>query len=202
MRAAIQLFADRGPDATTIAMLARRARVNRRMLYYYFGNKEGLYRAAIEDVYVQSSVIEDELSLEALSAEELIERFIRSHHEFLTKHPEFVRLLLWENLRQGCTAREVDMAGLKAPAVDALHAALKRGKAEGRIRKTVDAKQLFISCLALSYFYFSNQYTVGRALGFDLTTPKAIEKRVTHVVRLLLDGIRAHSNVRGARRRA
>ena len=112
LRAAIQLVADRGPDATTIAMLARRARVNRRMLYYYFGNKEGLYRAAIEDVYVQSSVIEDELSLEALSAEELIERFIRSHHGFLTKHPEFVRLLLWENLRQGCTAREVDMAGL------------------------------------------------------------------------------------------
>ena len=77
------------------------------------------YRAAIESVYAQSSVIENELAFESLEIVELIKTLIRSHHDFLDNHPEFVRLLLWENLRQGSTARDVDLGALKAPAVEA-----------------------------------------------------------------------------------
>jgi hypothetical protein len=64
------------------------------------------------------------------------------------------------------------------------------GRTPPEIRADVDEKQLLVSCMALSFFYFSNQYTLGQALGFDLAAPETIEKRIAHVVSLLLDGIR------------
>jgi len=199
LRAAIALFAEHGPSATTIRMLAKRARVNRRMLYYYFGSKEGLYRAAMRSMYEQNAIVEAELSRAGLSAEKLLERFVRALYEFLSEHPEFVRLLTWENLRQGRSVRHVDTDAVMAPVLEALRVALERGKAEGRFRRNVDEKQLLISCMALSFFYFANRHTVSRALGVDLASGDAVEKRVKHVVRLLLDGIRVSGNRRRAR---
>ncbi len=193
LHAGIVLFAEHGPDATTVEEISTAARVNRRMLYHYYESKEGLYRAVIRHMYEQSTEIEVELSHVLLPADELLERIIRSYYEFLSQRPEFVRLLTWENLHHGLTAREVDIGALKAPVVDALRIALERGRQNGRFRDDIDEKQLLISCMALSFFYFSNRHTVSQALGFDLATPEAIDKRVRHVVRLLLDGIRARN---------
>jgi TetR/AcrR family transcriptional regulator len=126
-----------------------------------------------------------------LPAEELLEKMIRAYYGFLASHPEFVRLLTWENLRWGRSARALEMDAFKAPIIEALRIALARGKQEGRFRRDVDERQLLISCLALSFFYFSNRHTMSQALGFDLASPAAIESRIQHVLRLLLDGIRA-----------
>ena len=195
LKAGLKLFSDRGPDATTVEMLAKSARINRRMLYHYFGSKEGLYRAVIRRMYEKSSELEIELSHLMLPAEELLGRLIRAHFEFLSGNPEFVRLLSWENLRHGRTTQKVDLSGLKAPAIQALRLVLNRGKKEGVFRNDLDENQLFISCLALSFFYFSNRYTVSQTLGVDLAKPKAIESRIRHVSELLLDGIRAPEKI-------
>ena len=138
------------------------------MLYHYFGSKEGLYRASLRHVYGQLSSTEVALADMVLPAEELLERLIRAEYAFLASHPQHVRLLTWENLRRGKAAREADLSSFKAPILEALRIALDRGQREGRFRADVDEKQLLISCLALSFFYFSNQYTLGQALGFDL----------------------------------
>jgi len=200
LRAGIALFAKHGPSATTIRMLAGRAGVNRRMLYYYFGSKEGLYRAAMRSMYEQNAIVETELSRPGLSAEELLDRFVRALYAFLSAHPEFVRLLTWENLRQGRTVRHVDIGAVMEPVVEALRVALDRGKSEGRFRRDIDEKQLLISCMSLSFFTFANRHTVSRAVGVDLASSDAVERRVKHVVRLLLDGIRVHEDGRRPRR--
>ena len=190
LEAGVEVFSERGPDGGSVSMIAARAGINRRMLYHYFGSKEGLYRAALRHVYEQLSSAEVALADILLPVEELLERLIRAEYAFLAAHPQHVRLLTWENLRHGKAALEADLSSFKAPILEALRIALDRGQREGRFRADVDEKQLLISCLALSFFYFSNQYTLGRALGFDLTTPEAIEARIRHVVSLLLDGIR------------
>jgi len=190
LQAGVKLFARRGPDGASVAMIARQARLNRRMLYHYFGSKSGLYRAVIRYAYEQISSAEVELAHVILPAEELLEKMIRAYYQFLAGHPEVVRLLTWENLRQGKAAREIDITTFKAPIIQALRIALTRGKEEGRFRKNIDEKQLLISCMALSFFYFSNRHTIGQALGVDLAAPEAIEKRIRHVLTLLLDGIR------------
>ena len=189
LQAGIKLFARRGPDATTVEMIARFATINRRMIYHYFKSKAGLYRAVIQRMYEDSVAVEIELAHMLLPAEELLERMIRSQYEYFAEKPEFVRLLTWENLRQGRTAKEVDIFSIKAPILQALGIVLERGKQEGRFRSDVDEKQLLISCMALTFFYFSNQHTVGRMLRFDLVSKQALRKRVRHVVRLLLHGI-------------
>jgi TetR/AcrR family transcriptional regulator len=193
------VFAERGPDATTVELLARKAGVNRRMLYHYFGSKEGLYQAVIRRAYEELSSAEVELAHMLLPAEELLEKMIRAYYGFLAGHPEVVRLLTWENLRRGRAARELGLSTLKAPIIQALSIALERGRREGRFRRDIDERQLLISCMALSYFYFSNRHTLSEALGDDLGSAAAIERRVRHVLNLLLDGIRAGNGAHRAR---
>ena len=200
LRAGVKLFSARGPDGATVAMIAREARLNRRMLYHYFESKEGLYRAVIRHAYEELSSIEVELAHVLLPAEELLEKMIRANYRFMAGNPQVVRLLLWENLRQGKAARKIDLSAFKAPIIEALRIALARGKREGRFRRNIDEKQLLISCMALSFFYFSNRHTVSRALGFDMASPGAIDKRIKHVVRLLLSGIRANHTRNQVRR--
>jgi len=193
LRAGGRLFAARGPEGATVAMIAREARLNRRMLYHYFGTKEGLYRAVIERAYGEISSVDVALIDTLLPAETLLKRMIRAYHDFFIEHPEVVRLLAWENLREGRSARKLELSAFKAPIVEALRVALARGKKEGRFRSDVDEKQLLISIMALCFFYFSNRFTLGQALGSDLFSPAAIDRRVRHVARLVLDGIRADS---------
>jgi TetR/AcrR family transcriptional regulator len=201
LEAGVEVFSERGPDAGSVSMIAARAGINRRMLYHYFGSKEGLYRAALRHVYGQLSSTEVALADMVLEVEELLERLIRAEYAFLASHPQHVRLLGWENLRRGKSALEADLSGFKAPILEALRIALDRGQREGRFRADVDERQLLISCLALSFFYFSNQYTLGQALAFDLTTRRAIEKRIRHVVSLILDGIRERNHKKRENRR-
>lgn len=186
-----RLFAERGYDGVTVAMISREARLNRRMIYHYFGDKEGLYRAVIARAYERLSAMEAELAASDAPAEELIERMVRAYYGFLGEHPEIVRLLTWENLREGRTARSLDIASAKTPILEALAKALDRAKSEGRFRGNVDERQLLVSCMALSFFYFSNRYTLSQSVGGDFSGEEAVESRVRHVVRLVLDGIRA-----------
>lgn len=189
LSAAERLFADNGPDATSIDMLSRAARLNRRMIYHYFGSKEGLYRAVIRRAYEQIASVEVPLAHMLLPADQLLERIIRSYYGFLRGHPEFVRLLAWENLRQGRTAGGAEIAETKTPILEALRLALQAGIRDGRFRRDVDEKQLLISCMGLSFFYFSNRHTLERLLDLDLMSERALEQRARHVVSLLLEGI-------------
>ncbi len=199
LRAGEKLFAERGADATSVERLSREAGLNRRMIYHYFGSKEGLYRAVIQRMYDRSASIEVPLAHMLLPADQLLERIIRAYYAFLRDHPEFVRLLAWENLRQGRAARDIGIAETKAPILEALRLALQAGIREGRFRRDVDERQLLISCMGLSFFYFSNRHTLGRLLGFDLMSKAAVERRMSHVVNLLLDGIRAKAPRRSRR---
>jgi len=201
LRAGTKLFSQRGPDAATVDMIAREARLSRRMLYHYFGSKDGLYRAVIHRAYEDLASVDVELAHLLLSAEGLLKKMVRAYYELLARRPEIVRLLTWENLRQGRAARRIGITSFKAPIIEALRLALARGKREGRFRRTVDETQLLISCMALSFFYFSNRHTLSQALGFDLTSPAAVDRRIRHVTQLVLDGIRANRRPpRGARR--
>ncbi len=190
LEAGLKVFSERGPAGGSVSMIAREAGINRRMLYHYFGSKEGLYRAAFRHAYEQLSFAEIGLADMALSAEELLARLIRHYAEFHATHPHHVRLLMWENLRQGKAARELHIGDIKAPIMEALRAALDRGRREGRFRADVDERRLLISCMALSFFCHSNRYTIAEALGSDLGDGEVARAQVEHNVKMVLDGIR------------
>lgn len=194
LRAAVKVFALHGPRAATIDDICAQARVNKRMVYHYFKDKDDLYQQALMSVYEKFYSLEVELGSMLLPAEQLLEMLVRRYYLFLAEHPTFVRLISYENLNRGRTAKRLVLRGQKAPVITALTLALDKGKAEGRFREGIDVAELLVSIFALCFFYFSNHYTMSRFLGAKAMTRANMEPRVQHVVALLLDGISVHDS--------
>ena len=189
LEAAIEIFAERGPNAATVDEICDKAGLNKRMLYHYFGSKEKLYQQALNHIYQQFLSVDMSLSSMLLPVEKLIETIVRQYYGFLYKHQNFVRLISYENLNYGRAAKKLKLKGQKAPIITALELALEKGKAEKRFRKGIDASELMVSILALCFFNFSNRYTMKEFVGEVAVTKSAIEKRAKHVADLLLNGI-------------
>ena len=190
VEAAIEVFAQDGPKAATVEEICSRAGLNKRMVYHYFGSKDGLYRQALRAVYDQFLSLEVELGSMLLPPEELLETLVRRYYRFLGDHPSFVRLISYENLNDGRVARQLALEGQKAPVITALTLALKKGRDERRFRAKIDVTQLLVSIFALCFFYFSNQYTMGQLLGRPALARSGLDARIHHVVDLVLRGIR------------
>ncbi len=194
LEAAIDVFSRLGPEAATIDAICSRAGLNKRMAYHYFGSKENLYRETLRIVYDQFFNVEIGLASMLLPPEELFEAVVRRYYAFLGEHPEFVRLISFENLNGGRVARQLALEGKKAQIATALQLALQKGQAERRFRQGIDVTELLVSIFSLCFFYFSNQYTMGRFMGLDTLARRTdVESRIRHVVGLLLHGI-AHDH--------
>ena len=160
------------------------------MVYHYFGDKERLYHAVLTEAYRGLETVEVEALSHTQNIDELTGAMVRSYFDFLSAHPEFVRLLLFENLNDGRGLAKADSKLSKDPALTALNRLLREGIAEKRIRPDMDARHLLISIIGLCLIYSSNRYTLSQALRMDLGSPRVRSKWIEHVTRLLLDGIK------------
>ncbi len=191
--AAIEVFARNGPKAATIDDICEKAGLNKRLAYHYFGNKEGLYTEALRTIYSQFFDLEVELGSMLLPAEELLEVLVTNYYAFIHAHPNFVKMIAYENLNGGRTAEQLNLAGQKAAVITALRLALQKGQADNRFRKDIDVTELLLSIFALCWFCFTNQFTLGLLLEKDLMTTSNLEARTKHIVELLLHGISEES---------
>ena len=76
LRAARQVFAERGLEGARVDDIARRAQVNKQLVYHYFDNKDGLYAAVLEHVYKEIRQREQALDLSRFPAEEAMRRLV------------------------------------------------------------------------------------------------------------------------------
>ena len=106
LAAAVQEFAGRGLAGARVEDIGKRAGCNLRMIYYYFGNKEGLYVAALEKVYDDFVEAEKALDLDSMTAVDGILRMISFTWHYFREHPEFVSLLNTENMHGARFARQ------------------------------------------------------------------------------------------------
>jgi len=187
--AAIEVFACNGPKAATIDEICGKAGLNKRLAYHYFGSKEGLYQEALRTIYNLFFDLEVELGSMLLPAEKLLDVIITNYYAFIHSHPDFVRMISYENLNEGKTAELLNLAGKKARIITALQLALQKGQTENRFRKDIDVTELLLSLFGGCWFCFTNQYTMGLLLDKDIMTPSNLEARTKHVVKLLLHGI-------------
>lgn len=191
LEAAVAEFSAKGLAGGRVDAIAKAARTNKRMLYYYFGDKEALYLAALEQAYIDMRRQEAGLELASLDAREAIVRLCQFKFDYFVAHPALIGLLNVENaqdaryLRQSSRLRELHVSLVKT-----LETILACGVAEGSFRRGVDALQLYMSISSLSYFYFSNRATLSTAFGRDLTLPKAAAERRAHVVEVILGYLR------------
>ena len=133
-------FADRGLAGARVDEIAARTRTTKRMLYYYFGSKQGLYLAVLERAYGGIRALEQQLSVSDLNparAVRAVAELTFDHHE---AHPDFIRLVAIENIHHAEHLRSSPVReGLAGPAVGVLEPILARGRETGMFRDDVDA---------------------------------------------------------------
>ena len=182
LRVAITEFARHGFGGARVDRITKTARINARMLYHYFGSKEELFTAVLEEVYSSALEFQRSLRLSENSPLDSIRRLVDAMWEFYRDHPKFIAILgaenrhMAEHLRKSVKQRE-----LQLPILPVLRGLLKRGEAEGVFRPGIDPVQLYITLASLGYFYFANQYTLSTVLQRELMTPRALKKRKAHV---------------------
>ncbi|HPU53460.1 MAG TPA: TetR/AcrR family transcriptional regulator [Burkholderiaceae bacterium] len=176
LKAAVREFARHGFAGARGERVARAARSSERMVYYYFTNKEGLFRAALETVYASLRDAERALRLDDQDPLAALESFCRFVWDYYLKHPEFIGLVNTENLQQARHLRRSPRLGeLVSPVVGLLAELLDRGRREGVIRADLDPAQLYVSIASLGYFYLSNQHTLSAVLGRELLAPDHLQ---------------------------
>ena len=189
--AATEEFARHGLGGARVDRIATRAGANKRMLYYYFGDKDGLFLAALEDRYAHIRSAERGLELEHLAPVRALERLVKFTWDYFLEHPEFMTLLNSENLHKGRhVARSRRVREMHSPLVETLGRVLRRGERAGLFRKGVDPVQLYISIAGEGYFYLSNRYTLSQIFGRDLMTPRALAARSRHIADVIVNALR------------
>src|SRR5215204_5847043 len=166
-------FAEHGFSGARVDEIAERTRTTKRMLYYYFGSKEGLFVAVLERAYAAIREAEREVDVEHLdpvAAIRALAELTFDHHE---NHPDFIRLVSIENIhRAEHIAGREDFAGVNSPAIELIQRILARGRADGSFTREVDAVDLHMMISAFCVFRIANRHTFGAIFDRDLVQPE------------------------------
>jgi AcrR family transcriptional regulator len=184
MDVATREFADRGYTGARVDEIADKTRTTKRMIYYYFGGKEGLYLAVLERAYAGIRALEQRLDVEHLPPVEALRQLAEltfDHHE---SHQDFVRLVTIENIHYAeHLERSRVRDSLAAPALDVLTRIMARGRDAGLFRDDLDALDVHMIISAYCVFRGANRYTFRAIFDRDLLDPD----RRGHLRRLVGD---------------
>lgn len=187
LRAAEEEFSDKGLYGTRVDEIAKKANINKRMIYEYFGSKEELYKSVLVEVYSRLSRRELGLLHDGGSCTDKIRNVIRLYFEFLRDNPSYVSMILWENLNKGRYIQEIDFSEIKDPAIDLLRITIKEGKENGSFKHSIDTDQVILSLLTYTFSYFSNRYTLSWLLQKRLGEEENIQQRIDNVTDMFLN---------------
>ncbi len=192
MSAARKEFAKRGLGGARVDEIAERAKANKRMIYHYFGSKEKLFQAVLEDAYLGIRTAEQKLDLDNIPAEEALEKLVRFTWDYYLKHPEFITLVNSENLHRARHLKKSEVIKLASRRfVGMMDGLLKRGADEGVFRSGIDPTQLNITIAAIGYYYLTNRFTGAIVFERDMMTPDALEERLAFNIDTIMRLVKA-----------
>ncbi len=184
-------FAEKGLAGARIDLIAHAMRTSKRMIYYYFGSKVGLYVAVLEDAYRHIREAEAALQLNDLRPEDALRRLVGFTVDYQLAHPEFTRLVMTENIHRGeYLAGSKVIQQLNAAAISAVSRIYERGCKAGVFRAGLDAVDVHMSISALAVFNVANKHTFALIFKRDLDTPLAIGARRDSVIDMVVRHVR------------
>jgi AcrR family transcriptional regulator len=190
-------FSENGLSGARIDEIAEKTRASKRMIYYYFRDKETLYLHTLEAAYQKVRLQETELELDHLAPLEALSRLVRftfCHH---AKNPDFIRLVMIENIHHGRFLAQSELIqSLNAGVIDALADVYARGVETGCFRKGLDPRELHWLISALSFFNVSNQHTFSRIFDWQQAAPENQQKLEEHVTDMVMRYVRADEALR------
>ena len=182
--AAREEFSRRGFDGARVDQIARKAGVNKQLVFYYFHSKRGLFNAVLAR---GASQLEQALAALPVAAEphplDRIRTALATQFDFLAEHPELVALL---------TQAGRSEARPFAPAIKRLVVLLAEGQGRGLVRDDLDPHLAAAQALVLMVAYLGLESLIAVSappLGAD--EPALRERWKDAAVRLVLEGVAA-----------
>lgn len=176
-------FAAKGFNGARVDEIAARTSTSKRMIYYYFGDKEGLFVAVLEAAYERIRGIERGLDLEGLAPDDALRELTGFTFDYQNANPDFVRLVMDENIHDGV---HLDLSQriqtVNASALAALSDIYRRGVEDGLFREGLEVVDLHMIISAMCFFNVSNRATFSRIFGVDVSKPAVLAHRRTVVV--------------------
>ena len=191
LKVGIKEFCATGYSGSRIQKIATKSNCNIRMIYHYFGSKEGLYLAALERVY--GGIRENEaklgfFELEPMAAIRTLVEFTFDHHQ---NKREFVDLVVVENVQDGRYLKKVKNLPKESNLlIEGIARVLEAGGKQGVLRKDVDPFQFYVSVLSLSFFHLSNASTLSIMYQRKVNDKDWIAERRAHVIDMVLGFLR------------
>jgi AcrR family transcriptional regulator len=183
LEVATEEFARNGLSGSRIDEIAARTKTSKRMIYYYFGDKEGLYLAVVESVYQQIRKIETALDLDDLAPADALRKLVEFTFDYQNENEDFVRLVMIENIHHGrYLAKSKVIQDLNVTAIDAISRLYRRGVEQKVFREGLDAIDIHWFISALCFFNVSNRATFSNIFKRDLTAPATLSARRASVV--------------------
>lgn len=191
LEAAKAEFAAHGFAGARMQVIADRTNSNKALIYSYFGSKQGLYLAILEELYENIRRSEQALNLSSLPVAEALEKLIAFTFQYYVDNPDFVAIISNENLHGAKYLRESDRAlAVNRPIIDMLAGILCRGCEEGLFRPHLDPVDVYFSISALGWQYVSNRHTLSIAFGRDLMHPLNLRNRLVSITSMVLRYVR------------
>jgi len=189
LNAGIALFSEKGYYGASVDEIVSHAGFNKRMLYHYFGNKDGLYVEVLREVFGKLEAYEIASVECAGDTETAIKEIITKYFDFLQQNPDFVNLVMWENLNKGRFVESHPSLISKNPILERLSTILKQGIEEGKIEPDIDSRHLLILLIGVCYIYFSNRHTLSHSLNIDLNRPSILQQGLQTAQRIMINGL-------------
>jgi AcrR family transcriptional regulator len=187
LAAAVHEFSQRGYEGARVDAITKRAKINKRMLYHYFGGKDGLYLAVLEGRYAAIRSAEAALDLTHRQPIEGMRDLIHFTWSYFLDHPEFLSILATENQHKARFLKQSDsIVQLNSPLIDAIRMVLTHGAEQKIFKRGVDPVQLYISIAALGFFYLSNRWTLSTIFRRDLASAAELDAWGEHIVTMVL----------------
>jgi AcrR family transcriptional regulator len=171
LKSAVKVFSRYGYDAGSVEKIAREAKSVNRMIYYYFGSKQDLYNAALEEMYRRMGEAEEAIEIDLRDPRKAIAKVVEFVFGYYLAHPEMIVLLNNENMHKGrhlAKSRPASLEGAVSPVMARVQAILAEGQRTGVFRRGVKARHIYLMILSSGYFFVSNRYTLSRFMSETL----------------------------------
>jgi AcrR family transcriptional regulator len=184
---ATEEFADKGFSGARVDDIAARTNTSKRMIYYYFRDKEGLFVAVLEQAYGRIRQIEATLKLDHLEPESALRTLVGFTFDYQNANEPFIRLVMVENIHKGVhLAGSGNIEELNVPAIATVRDIYRRGRSSGVFRDGIDEIDLHMSISALCFFNVANRATFSRIFKREMASPDALARRREIVIDTIL----------------
>jgi len=187
LKAALDEFASRGFKGASMDAIAARTHTTRALINYYFGGKEQLYIAVLEQVYAEIREAEGELALDHLAPVAAVRRIVQFPFDYYLGHEGFVRLVVAENQAKGRHLKKsAAMRALNRPIIETLGGVIARGQADGSFRPGIDPVDVHMMIAALGMFNVTNQHTFAAIFQRDMGARGDVARRRDMITNVIL----------------